>query len=249
VLATLRARVPVRFDWTSVLYLAFLAGLAGIVLAFGGDRESPDLRAGPVDPWAPIDKPFEIVSLAGSDPRDGAYLAARHIDGGRRDVVSARVTGGFAVSVGLRRLGTPGTRPSENDALKLIRDRRGALGTTQGRAGRTDSKFGTLETLDVVMRRDGATRRCILFARADAASRVVIDGEVCRDGPAAFDVRQAGCAADRLTLLASGRDDRLASLFQRAELNRAPCEATAGKVTEPRDPAAREVGLRTRTPG
>jgi hypothetical protein len=106
-----------------------------------------------------------------------------------------------------------------------------------------------METLDIVARSEGLVRRCVLFARADMAARVIVSGEICRKGPTAFDPRHAACLADRLTLLSAGRDDALADLFQMAELRREPCTARPGTVAEPRDPPLRDVGLRSRISG
>jgi hypothetical protein len=248
-MAVLRAHWPGRIDGRIVLYLGFLGLMSALGLAAFGREAPPALRVTPVDPWTPIEKPFEVVALAGSDLRDVAYAADRHADGGRRDTLSARLPGGFSARVSLRRLGPGGAPPSETDALRTIRDRRSELSRETGRGGRLPSKFGLVETLDIVARPGEGARRCLLFARADMASRVIIAGEICREGVKAFDARHAACLADRLTLIASGRDDTLARLFQMAELRREPCAARAGDIAEARDPAPRAVGLRPRIPG
>ena len=85
-----------------------------------------------------------------------------------------------------------------------------------------DSKFGTVMLLRLTSSPEGA-KACLGFIKRVGDPALQISGWSCQgSGPAA---RRAaiGCVLNRLTLLASGNEPKLAELFARAELRRRSC--------------------------
>jgi hypothetical protein len=93
-------------------------------------------------------------------------------------------------------------------------------------AGVIDSKFGTLALLRLPGRLD-ATRSCLGFIKRFGDPALQISGWSCQGATLSARRAAIGCMLDRLTLLASGNEPKLAELFAHSELRRSGCGATA----------------------
>src|ERR1700730_10516532 len=112
-------------------------------------------------------------------------------------------------------------------------------------AGLVDSKFGMV----TLLRRTGeadAARSCLGFIRRLAAPHLQISGWSCQGN--GWPARRAAiaCTLNRLTLLTSGNEPKLAEMFARAELRRGSCATAAPTnsadwVTEAENPVLRGV--------
>jgi hypothetical protein len=91
-------------------------------------------------------------------------------------------------------------------------------------AGIIDSKFGTLALLRLPGRLDAA-RSCLGFIKRFGDPALQISGWSCQGSTLSARRAAIGCMLDRLTLLASGNEPKLAELFARSELKRIGCGA------------------------
>jgi hypothetical protein len=89
-------------------------------------------------------------------------------------------------------------------------------------AGIIDSKFGTLALLRLPGRLDAA-RSCLGFIKRFGNPAFQISGWSCQGVTLSARRAAIGCMLDRLTLLASGNEPKLAELFARSELKRSGC--------------------------
>ena len=100
----------------------------------------------------------------------------------------------------------------------------------------TASKFGLIETADMVLDAGNASRSCIGFRHMAEGAAFSFQGWFCGNAARAADRQQLTCMIDRLNLVGSGEDRALRSYFSKAELNRqqaclSPKLAAAGRKT------------------
>jgi hypothetical protein len=98
------------------------------------------------------------------------------------------------------------------------------------------SKFGLVETADVIIDVGQASRACIGFRHTAETVAFSFQGWFCGNAARAADRQQLTCMIDRLNLVGSGEDKALRSYFGKAELNRqqgclSPKLAAAGRKT------------------
>ncbi|MGL4437863.1 MAG: hypothetical protein ACRCUE_01185 [Bosea sp. (in: a-proteobacteria)] len=111
------------------------------------------------------------------------------------------------------------------------------------------SKFGALETADMLLS-DGTTQRnCLAFRHVAIGVSFGFRGWLCGTAQRAADRQQLTCLIERVTLLASGDDRQLRGYFSKAELQRQPqCLApklqAAGRKTSWLDPDQSAPALR-----
>jgi hypothetical protein len=91
-------------------------------------------------------------------------------------------------------------------------------------AGIIDSKFGSVALLRLPGRLDAA-RSCLGFIKRFGDPALQISGWSCQGATLSARRAAIGCMLDRLTLLASGNEPKLAELFARSELKRIGCGA------------------------
>ena len=89
-------------------------------------------------------------------------------------------------------------------------------------AGVIGSKFGTIALLRLSGRIDPA-KSCLGFTKRFGDPVLQISGWSCQGATLPARRTAIGCMLDRLTLLASGNEPRLAELFAHAELRRSGC--------------------------
>jgi hypothetical protein len=92
------------------------------------------------------------------------------------------------------------------------------------------SKFGDVALLRRPGRIDAAAP-CLGFVKQFDEPELQISGWSCQGTTLPARRAAIGCMLDRLTLLASGNEPRLAELFARAELKRIGCSAAAMAVS------------------
>ncbi len=98
------------------------------------------------------------------------------------------------------------------------------------------SKFGLVETADMIMDAGHASRACIGFRHTAETVAFSFQGWFCGNAARAADRQQLTCMLDRLNLVGAGEDRALRGYFSKAELNRqqgclSPKLAAAGRKT------------------
>lgn len=205
-------------------YMGMLA-LLGILAIHGWDQlqdaSADEFAAKPG--WSIADRshPAFAVSQLDSHEKPVSYTIARHPSGGRKDILRWIGTGDKPVAE--LEIYRPGGEfdPAVGAGLAA------RMGGTSGleSAGVLDSKFGQVALLRQVGVADSGS--CIAFFKRIADPALQISGFSCRgDRPPARSAA-IGCMLDRLTLLTSANDPKLAEFFAHAELKRDGCAAAS----------------------
>jgi hypothetical protein len=167
-------------------------------------------------------RPAFAVSSFDLPEKSEVYEIFRHPEGGRKDVFH---------------WGSPGEKPTAE--LEIYRpggefdpsepgtaDLAARLAPEDHREleafGVIDGKFGTVALLRRPGRFDVA-QSCLGFIKRFGDPALQISGWSCQGTTLAARRFAIGCMLDRLTLLASGNEPRLAELFARADLKRSGC--------------------------
>ena len=178
--------------------------------------------------WGVADHSQPAFALGASNRtnKSAAYTILRHPQGGRRDVLSWPGAGDRAIAqLEIYQLGdeaVSASLPSQDLALRM------PAGGELEAAGVLDSKFGTVALLwrATASTRPMEKRRasgCLGFFKDTDDPALRISGWSCRSDSLPAQRSAVGCMLDRLTLLTSGNEPKLAELFARAELNRRNC--------------------------
>jgi hypothetical protein len=168
-------------------------------------------------------RPAFAVSSLDPPEKSESYEIFRHPAGGRKDVF---------------RWGPPGEKPiagleiyrpgREFDASEPATIDLAARMAAEGPrrelepAGVIASKFGAIALFQLSNRMDPA-KSCLGFTRRFGDSVLQISGWSCQGATLPSRRVAIGCMLDRLTLLASGNEPKLAELFAHAELKRSGC--------------------------
>lgn len=189
-------------------------------------RTDSDLAQRPE--WVPLPKPVATFNL-GINDLDGQAIrfdARREQRSGLREDMFR--TGDFAGSgtllhLALRRASTE-DRPSLFVDITRLTAEPGLALIRSSQPITMASKFGTIETADVLLSDPGALpgaeRSCIAFRhRADGVA-FGFDGWYCGSAARAVDRQKLTCLFDRLQLLGAGDDRPLRAYFAKAELAR-----------------------------
>ncbi|MGV7218807.1 hypothetical protein [Bradyrhizobium sp. UFLA05-112] len=203
-------------------YVGTLALLAILLLAALGQLpnlhdDGPATRPG----WSVADRshPAFAVSRLDSNDKTDAYVILRHPEGGRKDVM--RWVGDTPVPVAELEIYRPGGE--FGPAARLPSDMAARMGLRQStpleEAGVIDSKFGPV----ALYRPSGQASGCLGYVKRIEEPPLQISGWSCQGD--ALPARRAAiaCTLNRLTLLTSGNEPKLAELFAHAELKRRPC--------------------------
>jgi hypothetical protein len=186
--------------------------------------------------WSVADhsQPAFALGERGQADQSASYTILRHPEGGRKDILSWPGAGDRpAAELEIYRFGDEAAsspRPAEDLALRM------PPGGELEAAGVVESKFGTVALLwrsaagtgpkdmigDKVKDKHRASG-CLGFFRGIDDPALRISGWSCQSDSLPAQRGAAACMLDRLTLLTSGNEPRLAELFARAELNRHGC--------------------------
>jgi hypothetical protein len=201
-------------------YMGMLA-LLGILTIHGWDQlqdilaDEPTSRPG----WSAADRshPAFAVSSADLHEKSASYAILRHPEGGRKDILRwMGVADGHAAEFEIYR---PGGEfdPATGAGLAARMGGPAELET----AGVLDSKFGAV----ALLRQAGVAgaNSCLAFFKRIDDPALQISGFSCQGDGLPARRTAISCMLDRLTLLTSGNEPKLAELFAHAELRRGGC--------------------------
>jgi hypothetical protein len=210
-------------------YVGTLALFA--ILALAGLGQLPELRGDePASKpgWAVADRshPAFALSKLDSSEKTAAYTILRHPEGGRRDVM--RWAGDADKPVAELEIYREGsefdvTKPAAAGlAVQMGLDEATAL----EQAGLIDTKFGPVALFKPAGTAAG-TPACLGYLKRNEEPALQISGFSCQGDT--WPARRAAiaCTLNRLTLLTSGNEPKLAEMFAHAELKRRSCEPGA----------------------
>jgi hypothetical protein len=203
-----------------------LALFAIVALNFWDQLQLNTAAAEPADQpgftLAARSRPAFAVSSLDPPEKSESYEIFRHPAGGRKDTFHWGPLGEKPVAE--LEIYRPGGEfdPLEPPAADLVA--RTAPEGPKGleAAGVIDSKFGTLALLRLPGRLDAA-RSCLGFTKRFGDPALQISGWSCQGATLSARRAAIGCMLDRLTLLASGNEPKLAEWFARSELRRSGC--------------------------
>ena len=201
-------------------YMGTLA-LLGILTIHGWDQlqfilaEEPAAKPG----WSAADRshPAFAAGLSDSHEKSTAYTILRHPGGGRKDIL--RWAGSGDRPMAELEIYHPGGEfdPAAGAGLAARMSGPAELETS----GVLDSKFGPVPLL----RQAGVSEAnsCLAFFKRIDDPALQISGFSCQGDSLPARRQAVGCMLDRLTLLTSGNEPKLAELFAHAELRRDGC--------------------------
>ncbi|WP_027523497.1 hypothetical protein [Bradyrhizobium sp. Ec3.3] len=210
------------FAYVGTLALLAILGLAALGQLPGLRDDEPAIRPG----WNVADRshPAFAVSRLDSNHKTDAYIILRHPEGGRKDVI--RWVGDTPVPVAELEIYRPGGEFAPAARLPADMAARMGLGaaTRLEEAGVIDSKFGPVALYGP----SGQASGCLGYVKRIEEPSLQISGWSCQGDTFEGDTlpgRRAAivCTLNRLTLLTSGNEPKLAELFAHAELKRRPC--------------------------
>jgi hypothetical protein len=220
-------------------YMGTLA-LLGILTLHGWDQlqlimaDEPAARPG----WSPADRsyPAFAVSSVDSHEKSVSYTILRHPEGGRKDIL--RWTGPAANVVTELEIYRPGSEFDPAVGAGLAARMGGTLGLET--SGVLDSKVGAVSLLRQLGRPEASS--CLAFFKRSDDPALQFSGFSCERDSLPARRAAIGCMLDRLTLLTSGNEPKLAEFFAQAELKRggcAPASLMADWMTSTENPQLR----------
>jgi len=197
---------------------------AATTQAMAGRR--PLLASAEAD-WVAITRPIAIFNLEAPElGREAPAIEARRSrDGGQReDLLSFGSFAGSAPHLSLRLKTGDGIAASPNSftialvhaaALRSLAVERGST------PAKIETRFGPLETADIVLGDGSESRACLAFRTVGSDSPFAMSGWWCA-GAKPSDRKQLTCLIDRLDLANAGAEPELRAAFARSELRRQP---------------------------
>jgi len=212
-------------------YVGVLA-LFGILGLHAWGQLEVDLAAdrSPEAGWSVADRSAPGFALSPQAPSDKSgksdtYVILRHPQGGRKDILRWSGTAERpAAELEIYRPG--GEVAAAADPRADLAARMFSPGTELETAGVIESKFGSVILLRRAGAREGAGSCLGFFKRIDDPA-LQISGWSCQGD--SLPVRRAAidCVLNRLMLLTSGNEPKLAEFFAQAELKRGACASAA----------------------
>lgn len=215
------------------VYVGALALFA--ILALAAIGQLPDLRDDEPSArpgWSMADRshPAFAVSRLDSSDKTVSYIIFRHPEGGRRDVM--RWAGEADKPVAELEIYREGSefdvaRPATADLAANLAAQLG-LGSAPPleQAGLIDTKFGPVALFRPVSA-DKGLPSCLGYLKRSEEPALQISGFSCQGDTMPVRRAAVACMLNRLTLLASGNEPKLAELFAHAELKRRACDGAA----------------------
>lgn len=210
-----------------IAYVMALALLGLLGLSFWD--ESPHLKAS--EParagWMVAGRsyPAYAVSHLDSGEKSETYEIVRHPQGGRKDSFRWLGQGDRpAAELEIYRLGPEADTAA--DPRTDLAARMPSAASELEAAGVIDSKFGMLALFRPVEAREGikdGAAPCLGFLKRIDDPALQISGWSCQGTSIPMRRAAISCLLNRLTLLVSGNDPKLAEFFARAELRRGNC--------------------------
>ena len=210
-----------------IAYVGALALFA--ILGLAALDQLPDWRdddAADKPGWSVADRshPAFAVSRIDSSDKTASYTILRHPEGGRRDVLRwAGEAGKPLAELEIYREGGEFdvARPATADLAVQM-----GLGapTAFEQAGLIDTKFGPVALFRPVGAAEGM-RACLGYLTRSEEPALQISGFSCQGDTMPARRAAIACTLNRLTLLASGNEPKLAELFAHAELKRRACDS------------------------
>ncbi|PIT01733.1 hypothetical protein TSA1_13860 [Bradyrhizobium nitroreducens] len=209
------------FAYVGTLALFAILGLAAL-------GQLPDLRddePAPKPGWNVADRshPAFALSKLDSSEKTASYTILRHPEGGRRDIM--RWAGEADKPLAQLEIYREGgefdvARPAAMDlAVQMGLEAASAL----EQAGLIETKFGPVALFRPVAATEGA-RACLGYLKRSEEPGLQISGFSCQGDTMPAQRAAVACTLNRLTLLTSGNEPKLADLFARAELKRRACD-------------------------
>ncbi len=210
---------------------AYVGALALLgILALAALDQLPSLRDdAPAKPgWSLATRSYPAFALSRQNSTDKpiSYTIFRHPEGGRKDVL--RWAGEADMSAAELEIYRPGGEfdPSQLPAAEIA-TRMGLGGASPlEEAGLIDSKFGPV----ALFRPSDAMRPatpCLGYLKRIEEPSLQISGWSCHGDSIPAERAAVACTLNRLILLTSGNEPKLAALFAHAELNRQACNAVS----------------------
>ena len=208
-------------------YVGTLALFA--ILALAGLSQLPDLRddePAAKPGWTVADRSHPAFTLSRLDTSEktASYTILRHPEGGRRDVM--RWAGDADRPVAELEIYREGsefdvTRPATSGlAARMGLDAATAL----EQAGLIDTKFGPVALFRPSGTADGSPV-CLGYLKRNEEPALQISGFSCQGDTMPARRAAIACTLNRLTLLTSGNEPKLAEMFAHAELKRRACDS------------------------
>lgn len=204
------------FAYVGVLALFAILGLAALgQLPSFRDDEAP-AKTG----WSVADRSHTAFSVSQIDSSDktASYAILRHPEGGRRDVIR------WAGDMAELEIYRPGAE--FDPARSIVSDMAARMGLGEvvslEEAGTIDTKFGPI----ALFRPNGTSKpssSCLGYLKRVEDPQVLISGWSCQGDNVPARRATIACTLNRLTLLTSGNEPKLAGLFAQAELKRRTC--------------------------
>lgn len=213
------------FAYVGVLVLFAILGLAALGQLPSLRDDEPGMKPG----WSVADRshPAFAVSRMDSSDKSAAYTIFRHPEGGRRDVL--RWTGEADRPLAELEIYRPGgefdlARPAAAD-LAIQMGLPVGLGAEAPleQAGMIDTKFGPVALFRPSATAKG-TQTCLGYLKRNEDPALQISGFSCQGDTVPARRAAIACTLNRLTLLTSGNEPKLAELFAHAELKRRSCD-------------------------
>ena len=209
------------FAYVGVLVLFAILALAGLGQFPNLRDDEPAEKPG----WSVADRshPAFAVSRPDSSEKTASYIILRHPEGGRRDVM--RWTGEADKPVAELEIYREGAefdvaRPATADLA--VRMGLGATAPLE-QAGLIDTKFGAVALFRPSATAKG-TQACLGYLKRNEEPALQISGFSCQGDTLPARRAAIACTLNRLTLLTSGSEPKLAELFAHAELKRRSCD-------------------------
>lgn len=237
--------------------IASLASPVAAATTQGAVTNRKPLLAATEADWVAITRPIAIFNLEAPElSRETPTIEARRSqDGSRReDLLSFGAFTGSASHLSLRlRTGDGATAGPGSFTVALVHA--AALRSLAVERGGTpaaiETRFGPLETADIVLGDGSGSRACLAFRTVGSDMPFAMSGWWCA-GARPSDRRQLACLIDRLDLANAGAEPELRAAFARSELHREHACATprlsaTGRKVSWLDPNGTMPALRMKT--
>ena len=175
--------------------------------------------------WVAITRPIAIFNLEAPElGREAPAIEARRSqDGSRReDLLSFGAFAGSAPHLSLRlRTGDGIAVNASSFTVSLVHAAalRGLAVERGGAPATIETRFGPLETADIVLGNGAESRGCLAFRTVGSDAAFAMSGWWCA-GAKPSDRKQLTCLIDRLDLANAGAEPELRAAFARSELRR-----------------------------